>query len=83
LINNLGDRMNNLTYYGEMIKTDVASKCPVCLVPIVLAVIDAFTDSPLEECTNAMNALNCGGETNPSMEFSEGWFSTSCSVSCN
>jgi len=82
LINNLGDRMNNLTYYGDMIKTDVASRCPWCVVPVVLAIIDAFTDSPLEECTNAMKALNCGAGTNPSMVFSDGWFSSSCSVGC-
>lgn len=36
--------------------------CPLC-IPIIGALIDiavdALTESTLEQCTNAMNALNC------------------------
>lgn len=66
---------------------DVQNKfCWPCLIlPIAGMVVELLTDSPLVECTNAMNALNCSNGTNPFMVFNEGgWFSSpSCSVGCN
>jgi hypothetical protein len=55
---------------------------PRVILYIVTAILDSLQPSPLQQCTNAMNSLNCKGNTNPYMNFEDGWFSTSCSVGC-
>lgn len=84
LINNLGDRYNNFTYYGELNQAN--QKCPPCVVGVVAivaaAIVDLNTTSPLEDCTASMNNLNCAEGTSAYMNFEDGWFSTSCSTGC-
>lgn len=86
LVNNLGNKVEGFKYNGELFNDPIIGKCPPCLVyvvgVIVAAAVELLADSPLEECANAMSALNCGSET-PFMNYSEGWFSTTCSVGCN
>ncbi len=52
------------------------------VLSIVAAIIDATQASAMEQCTAAMNALNCGSGGRPYMNFREGWFSITCSVGC-
>ena len=84
--NNLGQIVSGFTM--EITEGEQYSKLNpwVYVVAGALGIlVDLFTDSPLAECTNAMEALNCLGGSNPFMNFTEGgWFTnTQCSVGCN
>ncbi|MEP0265027.1 hypothetical protein [Dokdonia sp.] len=87
MVNNLGITAENITFDGDLQQLEQrAFPCPWCIVLVIVdAAVELLTDSPLEECTAAMNALNCGDNSNPFMNFSEGgWFSgATCSVGCN
>ena len=75
--------IEGFTYNLENSNTTNANPAVVrAVVAIVVAVIASIEDSPLEQCRGAMQALNCSGGTNPYMQFSEGWFSTTCNVGC-
>ncbi len=82
IINNEGNSIDNITFYigDEINKSN--PWLPIIGV-IVDAIVDALVPSPLQECQAAMNSLNCSGGSNPYMEFSEGWFSTTCNVGCS
>ncbi len=87
MTSDLGITAENVTFEGDL--SQLEQRCPPC-VPIIIgilvdAAVELLSDSPLEECTAAMNALNCSGDSNPFMNFEEGgWFSgPSCSVGCN
>lgn len=86
LVNNLGNKVEGLEYNGELFNDPNMDRCPACVVPvvgiIVSAAIELLSDSSLVECANAMSALNCGFGT-PVMNYSEGWFSTTCNVFCD
>ena len=57
--------------------------CPWWLIVVVIDTLIELTDaSSLEQCTAAMNELNCASGSSPYMEFSDGWFGTRCSVGC-
>lgn len=87
IITSTGHKLKNIKLGFNNQNVDIQNKfCWPCLIlPIAGMVVDLLTDSPLEECTNAMNSLNCSQGTNPFMNFNEGgWFSSaSCSVGCN
>ena len=74
MINLEGDFSNSQLYKNPGIIRAV--------VVIAAAVIDSLTPSAMEQCANAMNSLNCAEGKSAYMNFSEGWFSTSCSVGC-
>ncbi|MFC4635874.1 hypothetical protein ACFO3O_18330 [Dokdonia ponticola] len=84
MVNDLGLSIENVTFEGDL--SQLEQRCPPCVVVIVGVLVDAavelLSDSPLEECTAAMNLLTC---SSPYMEYEEGgWFSgPSCSVGCN
>ncbi len=84
LRNNLGNRVNEFTYHGEMFLSNT-NRCPACVrivtTLLISAAVELLSDSSLEECNNAMSSLDCG-EDSPYMTFSESWFSTSCEVGC-
>jgi hypothetical protein len=93
-ITSTGELISNVKYYGNDFETSLDTYansnnqrvvCPPCVAIIVTAVVtivDSLQDSPLEQCKNAMQSLNCGSGTTPYMQFSEGWFSTTCNVGC-
>ncbi|MEP0265025.1 hypothetical protein [Dokdonia sp.] len=87
MVNNLGITAENIVFGGDLAQLE--QRCPPCVILIIAvvvgAVVELLSDSPLEECTAAMNLLNCSGDSNPFMNFDEGgWFSgASCSVGCN
>lgn len=52
---------------------------------VVRAVVSMLWDddeSALSECRQAFQSLNCPQGTRPFMEFSTGWFSTTCNIGC-
>ncbi len=44
LVNNLGARANDFTFYGEMFQDDVASRCPPCIVGIIAVIVGAAVE---------------------------------------
>ena len=64
--------------------TNGKAACPWCYVAVTVigVLIDSMQETPLQQCTAAMNSLNCPNGQSPYMNFSEGWFSTTCSVGC-
>jgi hypothetical protein len=86
MVNNLGITAENVVFEGNLKQLGQERlACPWCIVFVIIdAAVELLTDSPLVECTAAMNGLNCGNG-NPFMNFEEGgWFSgASCSVGCN
>jgi hypothetical protein len=56
--------------------------CIRVLVVVAAAIISSLEDSPLQQCSAAMQALNCSGGSHAYMQFSEGWFSTTCNIGC-
>ena len=87
-----GDLLTDIKYLGtdftagldSIIIVDGRAACPWCYVAVTIVglIIDATKQTPLEQCASAMNSLNCPSGQSPFMNFSEGWFSTSCSVGC-
>lgn len=93
-----GHTINQLKYYGDDIssifgnntiqfrgKNENVVNCGPCVAIIVAAVVeivDSLMDSPLEQCRGAMQSLNCPAGSSAYMQFSEGWFSTTCNVGC-
>ena len=76
-----GVSLNGFTLTNNYNADDKIS--PWWLVVLVVDVLIELTDaSSLEECTDAMDSLNCPSGSSAYMEFSDGWFSTSCSVGC-
>ncbi|GGG34344.1 hypothetical protein GCM10011344_38900 [Dokdonia pacifica] len=89
MTSDLGITAENVTFEGDLSFLQSNQRvCPPCVVIIVVVIIDAavelLSDSPLEQCAAAMNALNCSSG-NPYMDYDEGgWFSNpSCEVGCN
>lgn len=83
-VTSAGVQINNVIYHGELYEVldQTLMKCPPCvLVPIVLAIIEALDDTPLENCQQSM-PTSCPEGQSPYMNFEEGWFSTSCQVGC-
>lgn len=83
--NNLGQTLNGFTM--EITEDEEYSrKNP--WVYVIFGVLDLavelLTDSPMVECTNAMQSISCQSGTNPYMDFEDaGWFTgASCSVGC-
>ena len=64
----------------------IVNACVPCAYVLVVAIVeiaaDYFSESPFEQCRGAMNALNCPSGSSAYMQFSEGWFSTTCNVGC-
>lgn len=79
--------INGFKYYGEIF-VNSSARGPIgpvavrAVLAIAAAVIAIIEDSPLEQCKAAMNALTCAKGKSPYMEFSEGFFSTTCNVGC-
>jgi hypothetical protein len=71
--NSRGVYENEIQYCGP---------CVVVVVSAIVAIVDSLQDSPLEQCRGAMQALSCPSGSRPYMQFSEGWFSTTCNVGC-
>lgn len=88
-INSNGSEIKNIKFYNNSF-SKTSKLCPWCpvaelIVTIVAVVVQLTADSGSSaqaQCTTAMNALHCGGGSNPYMNFSDGWFSTTCSVGC-
>ena len=84
--NNLGNSAENLDFtFEDDNLQNVTHANPVlvrAIVTIVVAgIVDLFQDTSLEQCKKSM-PTNCGTGKTPYMEFSEGWFSTTCNVGC-
>lgn len=81
-----GEYLNSVIYHGDLYEVldKTMMKCPPCAVAgigLIVAIIDALEDSPLENCQQSM-PTSCPVGQSPYMEFEEGWFSTSCNVGC-
>ena len=68
-------------------ENDAAKAHPIVrvIIAIILTVIDSQgggSGSALQQCRAAMMALKCSDGRDPYMEFSNGWFTTTCNVGC-
>lgn len=85
-VTSTGVQINNIIYHGDIYEVldESLMKCPPCIaggITVVITIIDAIDDSPLENCQQSM-PTSCPEGESAYMNFEEGWFSTSCEVGC-
>ncbi|WP_396178462.1 hypothetical protein [Flavobacterium sp.] len=92
-VTSAGEQITDIKYYGDDLISNLEShtfsnnqplKCPPCwraAAVVVVTVIESMQDTTMEQCRGSM-PKTCPTGKAPFMEFSEGWFSTTCNVGC-